>query len=274
MLISCLYRTSAHIAKPNSSMQQKAALSYSAVAKSSANAGGSNERPSSNPKDPDSDEKPRPSQQSNQPRRSPLPSQQPKTQAPDENTYILTLLTDAPHHNRMTALRRNYFPKHLNKLEAHITLFHALPESKLHASVVPHVKAVASETRSLPIVASRVERLGKGGIAIFVPKNSPGDLGIKKVYRQLQGPWRKEGWLSVQDSAKRLRPHYTVMNKVEDESQVEVAVRELEKRFAEGGDEGVVEGLGLWRYERGWWKWVEGFRFDSGGKGGGGDNVS
>jgi hypothetical protein len=30
------------------------------------------------------------------------------------------------------------------------------------------------------------------------------------------------------------------------------------------GDRGTVVGLGLWRYERGYWKWVEVFEFGKG----------
>jgi len=95
-------------------------------------------------------------------RRAPSPSQQPRTGQDDEEKYILTLLTSHDLHKRMvsylpydarvctvwstyayylwllqTEIRSKYFPKKLNKLAAHLTLFHALPGSTYYPSRKP-----------------------------------------------------------------------------------------------------------------------------------------
>ncbi|KAH9810903.1 2'-5' RNA ligase superfamily [Teratosphaeria destructans] len=71
------------------------------------------------------------------PRRSPSPRQRPWTASEEDEVYVLTLQTNKPHHHRMTQLRDKYFPETINKLEAHLTLFHALPGSKLESSHHP-----------------------------------------------------------------------------------------------------------------------------------------
>jgi hypothetical protein len=73
------------------------------------------------------------------PKRSQSPTYIPKTSSPnnEEKVYVLTLLTGKAHHTRMTDVRTKYFPENLNKLDAHLTLFHALPASKLESLVIP-----------------------------------------------------------------------------------------------------------------------------------------
>ena len=183
------------------------------------------------------------------------PSQIPKT-SQQEPVYVLTLLTDDAHQKRLTALRKEYFPPKLNKLGAHLTLFHALPESKLESTIIPTIKQVAAEWQPFGVNAAKPFRM-KRGIAISVPKNQGGDLA-RKVHGALLGAWEGEGWLSEQDAG-GMRAHYTIMNKVDDEGDVVDAMEKLSASWK--GDRGTVVGLGLWRYEKGYWKWVEAFKF-------------
>jgi len=188
-------------------------------------------------------------------KRTSSPSHIPKT-SQQEPVYVLTLLTDDAHQKRMTALRKNYFPPKLNKLGAHLTLFHALPESKLESTIIPTIKRVSAEWQPFSVNAAKPFRMKKG-IAISVPKNQGGDLA-QKVHGALLGAWEGEGWLSEQDAG-GMRAHYTIMNKVDDEGEVADAMEEVSGSWK--GDRGTVVGLGLWRYERGYWKWVEAFEF-------------
>ncbi|KAK5113827.1 hypothetical protein LTR62_003211 [Meristemomyces frigidus] len=204
--------------------------------------------PSSTPTPPPPPQQPR--------KRSPSPRHQPKTVPSHEPVYILTLQTDKPHHDRMTAWRKQYFPAQLNKLEAHLTLFHALPASKFPSSILPALRAIAASTPPFPICARKPFRLRRG-IALSIPRNE-GAAKIQGVHRALLGQWRGEGWLSEQDSG-GMRAHYTIMNKADDEGQVLIAFEEVSRAFRP--DEGRAEGLGLWRYERGFWRWEEGFAF-------------
>ncbi|KAM0716329.1 hypothetical protein Q7P37_007774 [Cladosporium fusiforme] len=197
----------------------------------------------------------------NRPKRGPSPSHVPKTTNSQETVYVLTLLTDTTHQNRMTALRKRYFPPKLNKLGAHLTLFHALPESKLQETIIPTLQSVAANTQPFKVHAAKPFRMKKG-IAISVPKGQGGQRA-QEVHQALLGSWKDGGWLSEQDRG-GMRVHYTIMNKVDEEEIVQKAMSEVEAEWK--GDWGDVVGLGLWRYERGFWKWSEGFYFEEGGE--------
>lgn len=171
---------------------------------------------------------------------------------------MLTILTDKAHHARMTDLRSKYFPKKLNKLAAHLTLFHALPGSVLESKILPFVQEVASQTLPFKVNAAKAFRLKKG-IAISVPSQEGGQEG-KEVHAKLQTRWAQDGFLSDQDAG-GCRLHYTIMNKVDDESTLANAFEEVAKTWK--GDSGIAEGLALYQYDRGFWRWQRNFPFAS-----------
>ena len=180
-------------------------------------------------------------------KRSPSPTTyRPKTSSPERRTYILTLLTNPSHHKTLTALRTQYFPPKLNKLDAHLTLFHALPGSKLDSEIIPTLEEISQSHHQFKVHANRAFRLKKG-IAISVPSHA-GGAKASGIHDELQRRWAEGGWLSEQDSRKGLRVHYTIMNKVDDEEEIE---RGMEVMRGWEGSWGVVEALGLWEYERG-----------------------
>lgn len=102
----------------------------------------------------------------------------------------------------------------------------------------------------------------KKGVAIGVTKDQ-GGLQTQEVHKRLKEAWLKEGgsgkesWLSEQDRG-GCHVHYTVMNKVDDEETVQKAVKELET-FQD--DVGWAEGLSLYKYDRGFWRWQRNFEF-------------
>ena len=179
--------------------------------------------------------------------RSPSPSPVPNTKADDENVYVLTIRTDDVHHRTMTELRNRYFPKKLNKLNAHLTLFHALPESKLESTIIPAIEHLVKEHAPFSFHARFPFRLTRG-IAIAIPK-SRGHKQIQSIRHNLLKPWRDEGFLSEQDAG-RAKPHYTIMNKVDNEEDVAKAFEEV-KNWK--GHWGMAEGLALFRYHRRFW---------------------
>lgn len=233
-----------------------AQMSYSAAASQS----GSNNDPATTTSVPDVRASDVPNASGNQQgakqKRSPSPTHVPVTESEGENVYVLTLLTDQAHHKRMTALRDKYFPKQINKLGAHLTLFHALPESRLDDHIFPTIQDVLSRTARFKIHSVKPFRL-KRGMAISVAKNH-GSSQAQEVHHALQQPWLEAGFLSEQDRG-GCRVHYTVMNKVEDETEIRKALEELQQDFR--GDWGTAEGLGLWRYDKGYWRWERRFDF-------------
>lgn len=160
----------------------------------------------------------------------------------------------------MTSLRKQYFPPRLNKLDAHLTLFHALPGTHLQDSILPTLSSVAAATSPFPILAAKPFRLNKG-IAIGVPKTKGGDRA-RDIHSTLQESWKD--FLSEQDGRGGVKVHYTVMNKVDDEGVVAKAFEEVQGSWR--GNEGVAEGLSLFRYEKGYWVHFEDFRFTGDGK--------
>ena len=186
-------------------------------------------------------------------KRSPSPTHVPRTSAPEQDVYVLTFLTDKKHHQILTDMRKKYFPPRLNKLDAHLTLFHALPGSKLEDEILPFLEKLSGTTRQFPLQAASPFRL-KHGIAIGVPKPRGGDAA-RDVHSQLRRNW--SDFLSDQDAG-GFRAHYTIMNKMDDDKKVEAAYKEVEKEWK--GCPGTVEGLTLWRYDRGHWEFYRDFK--------------
>ena len=83
--------------------------------------------------------------------------------------------------------------------------------------------------------------------------NAPPARGI---YNDLKEKW--EDFLSKQD--KSFKAHYTVQNKVE-EGVPQRTLEELQKNFE--GSRGQVDGLSLYRYDRGYWRHTKDFMFPS-----------
>lgn len=78
-----------------------------------------------------------------------------------------------------------------------------------------------------------------------------------EIHERLREKWA--GFLSKQDQS--FRAHYTVQNKVEKD----VAERTLQEvRGTFRGEEGVVRGLVLYRYDRGFWRDKGEFEFGGG----------
>lgn len=191
-------------------------------------------------------------------KKTPSPSHRPETaSSKDETVYVLTLRTDKAHHDRMTALRQRYFPPRINKLDAHLTLFHALPDGRLDSHILPTIRAVAAQTAPFEIHASKPIRL-KHGIAVSV-SGEQGGKQAQDVHRALLSEWAGQRFLSQQDAG-GFRAHYTIMNKVDDENQVAEAFDEVTAGWK--GDWGVVDGLSMWQYVKGWWRWQEDFEFE------------
>lgn len=187
-------------------------------------------------------------------KRSTSPSYTPNTSSPEENVYVLTILTDTKHHQTMTKTREKYFPKRLNRLEAHLTLFHALPGTRLEEAIKPTLSEVASSTAPFGLLAAKPFRLTKG-IAIGLPKTRGGD-DARQVHGQLKEAWKE--FLSRQDAG-GFAAHYTIMNKVDDEELVAEAFEEVEDQWR--GCQGTAEGLSLFRYDKGNWVHIEDYRF-------------
>ncbi|KAK8092773.1 hypothetical protein PG999_014360 [Apiospora kogelbergensis] len=184
----------------------------------------------------------------------------------EDDVYVVTLLTDAAHERAMSALRRRWFPAHRLKVDAHLTLFHALPGRLLGTLKDDLAAAAAAEGMG--------GAGGAGGRGGCVPDGTEGGGGPRRVGEMRRGlieRWEAlgeegaaatAGVLSAQDARRDWKAHYTIMNKEEDPARVEACFRELRDGLGEVRAE--VLGLRLWRYDRGWWRQEQDFMFAGG----------
>lgn len=148
---------------------------------------------------------------------------------------------------RFDALRRAHFPPERNHLQAHVTLFHALPGREL-----PLVRADVREAAERPPYAVDVVRVRSLGRGVAY------DLCSVELEAQRAGLARRwQPWLTRQD-ARPSAPHVTVQNKVEPDA-ARALLRRLQAEFVP--HRVGATGLGLWRYLSGPWEPLDAYRF-------------
>ena len=157
----------------------------------------------------------------------------------DARPLIVTLKLDADLHGRLDALRRAHFPPELNRLSAHLTLFHHLPGER-RADAVADLTDLARRA-PLRLRVSGLRLLGRG-VAYDIDS-----AGLVEVRRELARRWGP--WLTPQDR-QGFRAHVTIQNKAAP-ADARALRDDLAARFAPW--EGTGEALQLWRYLGGPW---------------------
>ena len=147
---------------------------------------------------------------------------------------------------RFDELRRRHFPPERNHLAAHVTLFHALPDS---ATVREDVRDAAVRRARFPVAVTGLRSLGRG--VAYVLQSAE----LAELRRDLAYGW--EHLLTRQDR-QRHAPHVTVQNKVSPE-QARALLAELQAGFV--SHEVTATGLALWRYLGGPWEEVGRYPF-------------
>lgn len=160
------------------------------------------------------------------------------------SALIVTLQMDAAAAAHFTELRRRHFPPERNWLDAHITLFHALPLTATD-DVLRDVADVAGTTGAFRMSVDRLLFLG-GGVAYGV--SSKDGTGVRRTLAE-----RWDALLSRQDRAWHGRLHVTVQNKVEA-PKARALHAELERDFTPW--EIGATGLQVWNYVGGPWERV------------------
>lgn len=151
----------------------------------------------------------------------------------------MTAQFDAESDRRLEALRRRHFPVAINRVGAHLTLFH-----NLHCGAEAALAAAAEVSLMAPPFAVEVKgpmRLGRG-VALAVESDA-----LMRLRRALAE--RLKAGLLGQDR-ERFRPHVTIQNKVAPHEAAGL-FDHLAATFAPF--RAVVEGIQLWRYQRAAW---------------------
>jgi 2'-5' RNA ligase len=178
---------------------------------------------------------------------------QPSTGGNEEHVYVLTFKLEDSLSAPMNEMRKQYFPKRLNRIPAHLTLFRALPHSHIE-SLEESLSQVSLNTQPFQVTTGGPFRMRKG-VGVNV---DAGYQNLKEVHGQLRSQWMS--FLSEQDQG-GFRPHWTVMNKVDEEQEVENALGAVRKELSQSTKEGQAVGLDLWKYDRGNWIWAKEYTF-------------
>lgn len=162
---------------------------------------------------------------------------------------ILTARLDPEAQVHFNQLRQQHFPPERNYLEAHLTLFHALPQEN-RTAIVSNLQDI---TRCEPLIeatASKLQSLGRG-VAFLI--HSP---GLATLRASLANLWHLN--LTPQDR-QTPRLHITIQNKVTPDA-AKALLNTLAKDFQPRPL--TIEGLDLWRYQNGPWSLLESFSFE------------
>ncbi len=160
----------------------------------------------------------------------------------DRPPLIVTAHLDDASFAVLDGLRHRHFPAKLNRIPAHISLFHHLPGDE-EPRVLATVRALAGRTVAFALQPLAARSLGRG-VALAYESAELAALRAA-LARELAA------WLTPQDR-QGFKPHVTIQNKVEAS-----AARALLAELA-----GVppppcrVEGVAIWRYLGGPWERV------------------
>ena len=161
---------------------------------------------------------------------------------------ILTAELPPELHRRYTDLRTEYFPPERNYLEAHVTLFHAIP-SQCEVEVRRYLARMAGE---VPPLRGQVEGLMSLGGGTAVKLSSPDLLALRdEVAEHFRG-------LLTQQDQHRPRLHVTIQNKVTSKEAKALQAR-LSGLFEPR--EFAFPGLALHVYRGGPWEFLRRFAF-------------
>jgi 2'-5' RNA ligase len=148
-------------------------------------------------------------------------------------------------------LRRQHFPAHLNKVPAHISLFHHLPGGELETVVATATARCRHVRGQLHLQPVKARSLGRG--VGFVYRSD--QLGLLRA--ALANEWAP--WLTPQDR-QPFQPHVTIQNKVDPAT----ARNLFEQLRHETPPPCSIDGLTVWRYLGGPWQHVADCLFSRG----------
>ncbi|NAZ37385.1 2'-5' RNA ligase family protein [Rubellimicrobium sp. CFH 75288] len=154
---------------------------------------------------------------------------------------ILTLDLDPDGFARLDALRRAHFPPALNRVPAHVTLFHHLPGGA-EEEVARLLAAEGAGVAPFAVRFAALMPLGRGvALRVEAPEAASLRGRIAGCFAGRLTPQDAGGW----------RPHATIQNKVSP-AEARATLERLSAGFAPW--EAVAEGLRLWRYRGGPWE--------------------
>ncbi len=161
-------------------------------------------------------------------------------------SYILTLQLDPASQAHFNHLREQHFPPARNVIDAHVTLFHTLPEEPF---IAKEIALTAASWDPFTVNVSGLRSLGKG-VAYTLESSL-----LLTLHGRLAAAFAEH--LSPQDRQK-FQPHIVVQNKSTSEA-ARTLLRDLRACFVPRDLRG--DGLTLWHYRNGPWELARSFSF-------------
>lgn len=164
-----------------------------------------------------------------------------------QTPLILTLELNETAQIFFNKKRKEHFPPERNFIEAHLTLFHHLPDNE--HKIITTIEALCSYQKTIELVVKEPVSIGKG-VAYKIESKA-----LIALHKKLQKEWMD--LLTMQDR-QGLWPHITVQNKVtaEQAKQTWQAEKETFVPFT-----ALANGLSAWRYLNGPWQAYRQFSF-------------
>ena len=171
-----------------------------------------------------------------------------KTEGSGEHPLSLTLGLYPYSISRFDRERRAHFPARLNRIPAHVTLFHHLPGSA-EQDILATLGTACAVLKPRSVRVTSLFPLRKG---VAYRLEAPAVADLRKELARQWSPW-----LTSQDR-QPWKPHVTVQNKVTPAEARETLAR-LQAVFVPFDAQ--AEGLLLWRYKGGPWEALGRFPF-------------
>lgn len=146
---------------------------------------------------------------------------------------IVTLTLDHATHAFLTELRQRYYPSELNKLKAHVTLFHAIPPQR--CDELDHLlMGIASKRKAWDVFVGEPKAMGKSGVMLGVrdrPSGSTEAIHAELLDALTEQAATDKDRLTDQDMRRIGRAHVTVLNKAQDQKTIDQCLQDLQKTF-------------------------------------------
>ncbi|MFT3911988.1 MAG: 2'-5' RNA ligase family protein [Ferruginibacter sp.] len=159
---------------------------------------------------------------------------------------IVTLKLDDTIQSFFNALREAHFPKHVNYMDAHCTLFHNLPSQN---DAIQKILKEVTLRPEMNMQVKSVSNIGNG--VVYTIESSE----LQALHRSMQQHFSQ--WLINQDR-QILKPHITVQNKVTAFKALSL-FNELNAAFKPFDIK--ATGISTWLYLKGPWQHVEDYNF-------------
>lgn len=159
-----------------------------------------------------------------------------------KGNIILTLLLESKWQAYFNQLRKQYFPAHCNYLDAHLTIFHCLPDDE---QLIDNTLQQFSQQGHLSLNVKGLKNMGNGvAFNIECP-------ALQQLHKAIQG--NLAPWLVHRDR-QLFWPHITIQNRV-TAFKAARTLAQLQLGFEPFAIKGV--GFSIWTYQKGPWQHIK-----------------